>query len=137
MTFAAVAAMPAAGLARPGPWGTRRYANGEDGTSAVGLMPSGGAAGPLFTVENSRYLKPRDFRGTAMAEIVHLDDDPFHGELRAVANRDGFVVIEMKEERDAPFLVLSALEAARLMTAMRAAIAGIDTDVKKALPPED
>jgi hypothetical protein len=72
-----------------------------------------------------------------MAEIVFPDDDPFHGELRAFANRDGFVVIEMKEEGDAPFLVLSALEAARLMTAMRAAIAGIDTDVQKALPPED
>ncbi|KAA2212001.1 hypothetical protein [Teichococcus oryzae] len=72
-----------------------------------------------------------------MAEIVFPDDDPFHGELRAFANRDGFVVIEMKEEGDAPFLVLSALEAARLMTAMRAAIAGIDTDVQKALPPEE
>jgi hypothetical protein len=72
-----------------------------------------------------------------MAEIVYSDDDPFHGELRAFANRDGFVVIEMKEERDAPFLVLSALEAARLMAAMRNAIAGIDEDVKKAIPPED
>jgi hypothetical protein len=72
-----------------------------------------------------------------MAEIVYPDDDPFHGELRAFANRDGFVVIEMKEERDAPFIVLSALEAARLMAAMRAAIAGIDTDVQRALPPED
>ena len=72
-----------------------------------------------------------------MAEIVHPDDDPFHGELRAFANRDGFVVIEMREERDAPFLVLSALEAARLMTAMRAAIADINTDVQRALPPEE
>jgi hypothetical protein len=72
-----------------------------------------------------------------MAEIVYPDDDPFHGELRAFANRDGFVVIEMKEEREAPFIVLSALEAARLMGAMRAAIAGIDHDVKKAMPPED
>jgi hypothetical protein len=72
-----------------------------------------------------------------MAEIVYPDDDPFHGELRAFANRDGFVVIEMKEERDAPFIVLSALEAARLMAAMRVAIAGIGTDVQKALPPED
>ena len=72
-----------------------------------------------------------------MAEIVHPHDDPFHGELRAFANRDGFVVIEMKEERDAPFLVLSALEAARLMAAMRHAIAGIEEDVKKAIPPED
>lgn len=72
-----------------------------------------------------------------MAEIVHPHDDPFYGELRAFANRDGFVVIEMKEEREAPFIVLSALEAARLMAAMRAAIAGINTDVQKALPPED
>lgn len=72
-----------------------------------------------------------------MAEIVHPQDDPFYGELRAFANRDGFVVIEMKEEAEAPFLVLSALEAARLMTAMRKAIAGIDTDVQKALPPEE
>jgi hypothetical protein len=72
-----------------------------------------------------------------MAEIIYPDDDPFHGELRAFANRDGAVVIEMKEEPDAPFLVLSGLEAARLMTAMRAAIAAIDSDVQKALPPED
>lgn len=72
-----------------------------------------------------------------MAEIVFPDDEPFTGELRAFANRDGFVVIEMREEQDAPFLMLSALEAARLMTEMRAAIAGIDADVKAALPPED
>jgi hypothetical protein len=77
------------------------------------------------------------FQEAAMAEIVHPHDDPFYGELRAFANRDGFVVIEMKEEKDAPFIVLSALEAARLMAAMRKAIAGIDTDVQKALPPED
>lgn len=72
-----------------------------------------------------------------MAEIIHQHDDPFYGELRAFANRDGFVVIEMKEEREAPFLVLSALEAARLMAAMRTAIAGIEADVQRALPPED
>ncbi|WP_159995443.1 hypothetical protein [Roseomonas sp. 18066] len=72
-----------------------------------------------------------------MAEMVHPQDDPFYGELRAFANRDGFVVIEMKEESEAPFLVLSALEAARLMAAMRAAIAAIDSDVQKAMPPED
>jgi len=72
-----------------------------------------------------------------MAEIVYPHDDPFHGELRAFANRDGFVVIEMKDEKDAPFIVLSALEAARLMAAMRTAIAGIDTDVQRALPPEE
>ncbi|ONG46845.1 hypothetical protein BKE38_24850 [Pseudoroseomonas deserti] len=72
-----------------------------------------------------------------MAEMVHPQDDPFYGELRAFANRDGFVVIEMKEEAEAPFLVLSPLEAARLMAAMRAAIAAIDSDVQKAIPPED
>ncbi|MCI0757147.1 hypothetical protein [Teichococcus vastitatis] len=72
-----------------------------------------------------------------MAEIVYSDDDPFTGELRAFANRDGSVVIEMRDERDAPFLVLSALEAARLMTGMRAAIGAIEADVRKALPPEE
>ncbi|HWX46993.1 MAG TPA: hypothetical protein VNZ61_02930 [Roseomonas sp.] len=65
--------------------------------------------------ENCDVPQTFGFEEAAMVEIVHPHDDPFYGELRAFANRDGFVVIEMKEEREAPFLVLSALEAACLM----------------------